>query len=59
MDIKLRLLVSLTTAFFVTTGLAGPFGDKKVEWSQVPEKVQQTTRNTRKAAPLKKSSAKP
>jgi len=42
MDIKLRLLVSLITALFVTDSLAGPFGDKKVEWSQVPEKVQQT-----------------
>ena len=42
MSIKIRTLVSLMTLLFATSSFAGLLGDEKVEWSQVPEKVQQT-----------------
>lgn len=42
MNTKVRILVLLATLLFVTSSFAGLFDDEKVEWSQVPEKVQQT-----------------
>ena len=42
MNIKIRTLVSLMILLFATSSFAGLLGDEKVEWSQVPEKVQQT-----------------
>ena len=42
MTIKIRALVSLMTLLFATSSFASLFGDEKVEWSQVPEEVQQT-----------------
>ena len=42
MSIKIRALVSLMTLLFATPSSASLFGDEKVEWYQVPEKVQQT-----------------
>ncbi|MCO6428989.1 PepSY domain-containing protein [Nitrosomonas communis] len=39
MNIKGRILVSVVPLFFATSGFAS---EEKVEWSQVPEKVQKT-----------------
>jgi hypothetical protein len=42
MNAKVRVLASLLALLFATSSFAGLFDDEKVEWSQVPEKVQQT-----------------
>lgn len=42
MNAKIRILAALITLFFASSGFAGLFDEEKVEWSQVPEKVQQT-----------------
>lgn len=42
MNTKVRILVLLATLLFATSSFAGLFDDEKVEWSQVPKKVQQT-----------------
>lgn len=42
MSIKIRVFVSLIILLFATSSFADLFGDEKVEWSQVPEKVQRT-----------------
>lgn len=39
MNIKARILVLLVTLLFAASGFAG---EEKIEWSQVPEKVQKT-----------------
>lgn len=42
MNIKTLVSVSLMLLIFATPSYARLFGDEKVEWSQVPAKVQQT-----------------
>ena len=42
MNIKRRILISLVILLFATSSLASSSNEEKVEWSQVPEKVQQT-----------------
>ncbi|SDH05397.1 PepSY domain-containing protein [Nitrosomonas sp. Nm132] len=42
MNVKIRALALLTTLLFATSSFADLLGDEKVEWSQVPEKVQKT-----------------
>ncbi|GJL75767.1 MAG TPA: hypothetical protein PKM20_08780 [Nitrosomonas sp.] len=40
MNIRTLALVLTMTLFFVTTSSASLFGEEKIEWSQVPVKVQ-------------------
>ncbi|CAE6508675.1 YpeB-like protein with putative protease inhibitory function [Nitrosomonas nitrosa] len=42
MNIKLNVIITLIALFLSTSSFAGLFDEEKVEWSQVPEKVQQT-----------------
>ena len=42
MKIKLNVIITLIALFLSTSSFAGLFDEEKVEWSQVPEKVQQT-----------------
>lgn len=42
MNTKIRILISMMTLLFATSSFAGLLDEEKVEWSQVPEKVQQT-----------------